>query len=372
MFTSMSYSKLPSSQRGLSLVELMISLTIGLILLAGITSLIVKQSATRDELEKSSRQIENGRYATQLLRDDIQHAGFLGPYLPQSGVPATADPCELTLAGLQNAMTLPIQGVDVAPGSVLTGAQVLASNTCGTYIPSANYKTGTDILVVRRANTSVTPMATATANAGGLVYLQATPSSFVLGKGSDTSVFTLTSGSTATPVTAALRSYIVNIYFVSPCSVMANGATCTSSDDNGTPIPTLKRLELGALNNTTTWSVTPLVEGIENMQIDYGIDSDSDGYPNTYTTSPANTTDWSNVMAIRVNILARNNTPSMGYTDTKTYCLSGSPPFTASGSSTSCNTGGTMLFGPMNDAYKRHLFSEMIRAVNPSGRRAQH
>jgi len=367
----MTYSKQLTFQRGLSLVELMISLTIGLILMAGITTLIVKQSGTRDELEKSSRQIENGRYATQLLRDDVQHAGFFGPYQPQSGVPATADPCELTLTGLQNAMTVPIQGVDVVPGSALTGTQVLSANTCGSYIASANYKAGTDILVVRRANTSVTPMATATANAGGLVYLQATPSSFVLGKGGDTSVFTLTSGNAAAPVTAALRSYIVNIYYISPCSVMANGATCTASDDNGSPMPTLKRLELGAATSTTTWSVTPLVEGIENMQIDYGVDSDSDGYPNTYTTSPATTTDWSNVMAVRVNILARNSTASMGYTDTKTYCLSGSPPFTSSGTSTSCNTGGTMLLGPMNDAYKRHLFSEVIRAVNPSGRRAQ-
>ena len=62
-------------QLGLTLLELMISLTIGLFLVAGISTLIARQSSTRAELDKSARQIENGRYAMTLLQDDIQHAG---------------------------------------------------------------------------------------------------------------------------------------------------------------------------------------------------------------------------------------------------------------------------------------------------------
>ena len=44
-------------QAGLSLVELMISIVIGLLLLAGISSLIAAQGSARGELEKAARQI---------------------------------------------------------------------------------------------------------------------------------------------------------------------------------------------------------------------------------------------------------------------------------------------------------------------------
>src|SRR5512135_2613642 len=132
-----------NNQDGLSLVELMIALTIGLILLLGITTLIVMQSNSRNELEKSSRQIENGRYASQILHDDIQHAGFYGIYRPITPViPATLpDPCDATAAGLSAAMALPIQGYDSPAAPPIT---CLLGN---------NYKPGTDILVIRRAST---------------------------------------------------------------------------------------------------------------------------------------------------------------------------------------------------------------------------
>ena len=66
------------TQAGLSLVELMISIAIGLALMAGITMLISQQSTASSELNKASRQIENGRYASQVLRDDIELAGYYG------------------------------------------------------------------------------------------------------------------------------------------------------------------------------------------------------------------------------------------------------------------------------------------------------
>src|SRR5678809_1005243 len=79
---------------------------------------------------------------------------------------------------------------------------------------------------------------------------------------------------------APIRKYHVHIYFVAPCSVPTGGGTvCTgSSDDNGRPIPTLKRIELAS---NGTMNVISLVEGIENLQVDYGIDGDKDGVPDT-------------------------------------------------------------------------------------------
>ena len=150
-------------QRGLSLIELMISIAIGLILLAGVTSLIVQQSSARTELDKASRQIENGRYATQILRDAIEHAGYYGEFSSLPATPATLpDPCSTAIAGLDSGLPLHVQGYD-SPTSVPAPL-----SAC---LPDANHLPGTDILVIRRADTQATAVASAVANQ---VYLQTT------------------------------------------------------------------------------------------------------------------------------------------------------------------------------------------------------
>jgi type IV pilus assembly protein PilW len=347
-------------ERGLSLVELMIAITLGLVLVAGVTTLISQQSGTSRELNNTSRQIENGRYAIQVLRDDVELAGYYGAYynialdFPVAGASTTLpDPCATSVADLDAALPVAIQGYD-SPTTVPT-----ALAAC---LPDANHVPGTDILVIRRTDTVAIPKASAVA---GGVYIQAgldTSKVFKrqVGSGSDTSVFTLKK---MDETAADLHSLVVNIYYVSPCNKPASGTTCSgTSDDNGKPIPTLKRLALGVSAGNAAFINTPLVEGIQNVQLDYGIDKDNDGAPDYYTTgtyaqdgtTALVATDWWNVMTVRANILSRNPDASAGHADDKTYSL-----------------GLEGNVGPFNDLYKRHVFSETIRAVNPSGRRAQ-
>ncbi|MBB5199568.1 PilW family protein [Glaciimonas immobilis] len=325
----------------------MISITIGLLLLAGITTLIAQQSSARAEIDKSGRQIENGRYALTLLQDDIQHAGFYGQYSGAiTTLAALPDPCATDLATIDASLAMPLQGYD-APTTVPAPL-----SAC---LLDANHIAGTDILVVRRleATDTLTTIAGAVA---GQVYVQTTPDGKVTGSGSDTTVFTLTQKDATTA--AELRKYVEHIYFLSPCNVYATGATsCTSAADGGSPVPTLKRLEITSTAGTTAFTTTPLVDGIQNMQFDYGIDSallgpTDTGTPNfPFVTAPG-ITDWPNVMAVQVNLLARNVDPSVGYIDTKTY-----------------NLGVAGTVGPFSDAYKRHAYTAAVRAVNPSGRR---
>lgn len=341
------------NQHGLSLVELMISITIGMILLLGITALIVQQSSTRDELDKSSRQIENGRYATQLLHDDIQLAGYYGTYSPPFSTVYTApDPCAQWNQGWSpTTVAMPIYGYPAAAAAPVACLD--------------NYLPQTSVLVIRRVDT--TPVA-ATSPVAGVTYLQTSSCSnettpFVLG----TNGFTLHNKDcvTAPPGTlAVLNRYIVRIYYVSSCNVCGTDTT-----------PTLKVVENGGPANGGT--LTPLVEGIENMRLDYGVDTldavtnTYDGYPDNYCMDPdvsatcatpiavplAAPANWANVMAISVNILARNTECTLGQTDIKQYSMG------RIGNITPVNT-------CTNGAYKRHVFSELIRAVNPSARRA--
>ena len=92
------------SQAGLSLVELMVALTIGLLILSGLTLVFVNSSEANRELQKTAQQVENGRYAADILAQDLKHAGFYGHF--HEGLPAPAalpDPCDVTTAKLYEA-----------------------------------------------------------------------------------------------------------------------------------------------------------------------------------------------------------------------------------------------------------------------------
>ena len=357
-------------------MEWMVSITIGLILLVGLTALIAQQSSTQAELEKSSRQIENGRYAMQLLNEDAQMAGYYGEFsnVASLTVPgALPDPCAVVVANIDAAMVFPVQGYD----SPATTSGLLSC------IDPLNHVDGTDILVVRSVETDTLTIASAASAAGGQVYLQSglTPSvglfEKAMGTGASTSGFTLLTqakpaiaaapGIPAAPAIPAgpapLRKFQVHIYFVSPCSVMSNESTCSTSDDDGKPIPTLKRMELFASGNTTSMRTTALVEGIENMQIDYGIDSiGNDGSPDgQLLATPAAVADWANVVALRVHLLTRNSEASAGYVDPKTYEMG----YDSAGNVQIVTPAAAVL------PYKRRLFSQLIRVVNPSSRRDQ-
>jgi type IV pilus assembly protein PilW len=164
-----------------------------------------------------------------------------------------------------------------------------------------------------------------------------------------------------------VRPYHVEIYFISTCSqpTGANGV-CKSTDDQGSPVPTLKRVELhpegcpsGVLVPATSWCLVPLVEGIENLQIEYGIDNKGCGSPATYTALPVSTDQWRTVVAIRLHVLARNVNSTPGFSDTKTYQLGQK----SDGSDYNFTPGASVL------TYKRHAYSELVRLTNVSQRK---
>ena len=334
-------------QTGLTLVELMVAITIGLILVAGIATLIAQQSSTRAELDKSNRQIENGRYALSLLKDDIEHAGFYGQYggalTPLTALP---DPCATTPVAIDAALAMPLQGYD-APATVPTPL-----SAC---LPNANHIAGTDILVVRRLEADDT-LPTLSTLVAGQIYVQTTPDAKVTALGPDPTsptaptVYVLKQKDGTTP--AELRKFVEHIYFLSPCNIYASGSTtCTAAADGGTPVPTLKRLEMTVISGAIGFTTVPLVDGIQNLQFDYGIDAVGDGTPGAPVTAPG-VADWPNVMAVQVDLLARNVDPSPGYSDSKTYSM---------------GVSGTV--GPFADAYKRHAYNADVRAINLSSRR---
>ena len=355
------------AQQGLSLLELMISLTIGLGLLAGLTTVFVNSSRSHSELARASQQIENGRFAVQTLQDDIWHAGFYGRHIAYATNPPIAlpEPCSTNVdpgtaipTPLQNAIVFAVQGYN-------DPATVPADLGC---LSASDFVAGNDILVVRRADSRITPLASLAANT---FYLQSVAEAYnpmtnaemkpIIAKGNPSTAFGQFSPTNGE--LGEIRRYHVHIYFVAPCSAPAGGGTsCTgASDDGGRPIPTLKRLELAS---DGTFQIVPLVEGIERFQIEYGIDTPltglpsgspyaGDGMPDSYIAAPT-PAQFTQVVAVRLYVLARTNEPSTGYVDTKTYDLGLHGNYEPN-------------LVPSDRPYKRHLFTTVVRLQNVAG-----
>lgn len=68
-----------SQQQGLSIVEFMIAITLGLLLLVGITQIFLANKTTFNTTDSMSRLEENGRFAMELLAKHIRMAGYADP-----------------------------------------------------------------------------------------------------------------------------------------------------------------------------------------------------------------------------------------------------------------------------------------------------
>lgn len=332
--------------RGFTLVELMVALAIGLLMSFGLIRVFASSSDSYRALALASQQIENGRYAIQVISEDLRHAGFYGEYafVPAAGA-ALPDPCEIaSTVNLRAALPFYVQAYNDVGASPIG---------C---LDTANIQPGTDILVVRRANTLVTAFAALEAND---VYLQGTADSSdaanpVMAFGSQTADFALTQKDAVT--LADIRKFRVLIYFVSPCGQPVGGdaAPCTAAADGGRPIPTLKRLSLGVNSaGNRLMRIESLAEGIEDLQIDFGLDVTGDGLPDAAFVDAAAIAapSWSDVMAAQLFVLARTQDPTDQVIDAKSYNM---------------GTAGAKTPG---GAFRRHLFTSQVRLVNPAGRR---
>ena len=167
---------------------------------------------------------------------------------------------------------------------------------------------------------------------------------------------------------AGLREYIVRIYYIEVDPVLPVPVLPALPQF----VPVLKRLDFNATANA--WVVTPLVEGIEEFQIEYGIDTDSDGVPDVYNANPTTYvcggctagSNWANTVTARVHLIARNIESSARYTDSKTYTLGRD----AAGLAVSRPPPHPVDVQPgVVNGYRRHAYSQLIRLVNPSDRR---
>lgn len=312
----------PSRLAGVSLVELLVALSIGTFLIGGALSVYIKSRETYLLNETLARMQENASFALKQLEPDIQLAGYWGAHADVGSV-----------EGRANGST-PVLGVIVSNDCDATNNW--AVDTTNYLIGSDDdrpdwdclgaFQANTDTLTVRRASGS--PV---TALVSGPVYIRssANPRS---------RLFTGTASPTGFPPEAQNFLLHSRAYYVRPYSMTIGG-------DNDT-IPSLRRLDLSTVGTTPTVVDREVVQGVENMQIQLGIDSDGDRAVDAYVNSDNPLVATSKVMSVRVWLLIRADSPEVGYVDDIEYTL------------------GNLVRSGTNDNFRRLLVTRTILLRN--------
>lgn len=382
------------AQEGISLVELMVSIAVGLLIVAAMIAIFINTNRTNSEMAKANSQIENGRFAIQLLENEIVHAGFWGTYVPKfDDLTQTTAPTDTPNAVPDPCLTFNTTNWTTTHKNNLVGipTQTYEGSTFGT-CSLANKKSNTDVLIARHADTCLPDAANCEADTLGKLYFQAGrcgSESYVLDCESSSvtgcsTASTLTLHSRDCTTTAEKRKYISTLYYIRDYAIVT-----------GDGIPTLVRSQFDLSGTTLAHqSVQPLIEGIEGFRVELGIDNVSDSGASvdysaavnwanpsnltsptnrgdgvadtfirctTHDTAPCIAANLANTVAVKIFLLSRSKETSPGYSSNKTYCL-GTP-----NSDGTCPT--AVKLGPYSDSYKRHVFTTTIRLNNVSGRR---
>lgn len=328
---------LPRRQRGMTLVELMVGLTLGLIVAAALLTLFANASAQGQNLNRASVQVEVGRYVSELLTEDLRLAGFYGEVPSFGAVYTVPNPC------LADANPVAAPNWKSAPFTLPNPVQGYGAAAVPDCVTDNSHRAGTDAIAMRRVASDTTAQAAAV---NGQYYVQYSfcdtdPAAIKLVFSKATVDFTLKNRACTAP--NHLRAYVSRIYFVSRCNRCGEG---------GDSMPTLKRLDLVGENVVTT----ALAEGVEHLRLEYGFDNDGNGSADEYLTAEAAAAavpakNWSTVMSIKAHFITRSQGKAVG-----------------SGLATeqTFDLGGTGQVVIPADGYTRRAYTTVVRLINPS------
>jgi type IV pilus assembly protein PilW len=317
--------------RGFGIVELMVAVAISLLLLTGVVSIFVSSKSSYETNERVSRIQENGRVALDSIMTDLRASGFVG---------CARQPTYLSTS-LNNATTLQWNFL----AGPVTGFQATGVNTWSPAmdpnIPSP--LSGSDVLMVR------------------VPVRERVALPLTADLGSPTNSLQVAAGSTngiqTGDIALAYSCEAISVFQVSDyaagtgvISHVANASGQVPGNANATvnysyrravthvvPIETVAYFiapsarvgdasDPAPAGTTSLWrqrglsAAQELVEGIEQIQVLYGVDTNGDVIVDEYRTAN-NITDWNDVISVSVALLARAIDEHGPDTDRRSYNL---------------------------------------------------
>lgn len=270
-------------QRGVGLIELMVAMTLGLFLVAGVYTMYLGSKRTWQVTDANSRIQETGRFVIDTLGHDVRMAGFWG--------------CVGNVGEVFNHLN-PDPGYIQFAQTAISGTDDAGLNGSDTLTVAGAYGDG-QWVETPEMNTEAAALHTKPYNGmaqGDLV---------VVTDCIDADIFQITNanphvpgtldhgtGSSVSPGNAVKD--LSKIYTVGPSQVYKIDQFTYSIGTGASGEPSLFRndQELG--------------ESVENLQVSYGIDTDQNHSAERYVDADA-VTDWSQVVSVRVSLLIRSS-----------------------------------------------------------------
>jgi len=316
---------------GFSLVELMVALGLSLLLLAGVVAIFSSSRVAYESTDQLSRVQETGRFALDQLSRHIRSAGFTGCSRQPTAIASALNAD--TNATLEYGFfgSPPVMGYDTAGSG--TWSPALHPNIAA-LTPSED----SDVLVVRGARLDVIPMQVDEDMVGSDgITLDPTGELIVKSAGSVNGI---------DPDGNVLMAYScegVSFFFANAAGtslIRPVSGTIPGNTTNSTSYPFLKAAEVVPVETVvyyidsasapapatmnSLWrkvgegAAEELVQGVERMQIEYGVDLEGDRVVDDYR--PASTVgNWDRVLSVRIAMLVSAVQEYGNDRDTRTY-----------------------------------------------------
>jgi type IV pilus assembly protein PilW len=309
------------TETGLTLIEMLVALVIALSVMAGAIQIFVQSKSNfLAERELAGLQ-ENARFVFKLFQDEVHMAGFNScggsAQNVANSIKGATTSWELNGTGLQGyeheagLADFPVQiRADVAP---ITDSIVIRRTESPGYLVIRHLPATSRFDLNKKHD--IAPgdiVAVATPDCQQLGYFQAVSAAnkYVTHTADNTVVpgnctadlagtFFCGSGiatSKSYPPGSILMKLISHAYYVGPSEVQND-------------MPALFRERLGVVTKkATTWS-EELIQGVENMQVQYGIDLDGNDAADIYINANDGRIDWKKITSVQLSLRLRSLLP---------------------------------------------------------------
>ncbi|TRX54578.1 PilW family protein [Thalassomonas sp. M1454] len=283
------YSVDKTNLAGFTLIEVMISLALGLFMLTmGMQSLLLINKSFV-VVKQSAHMQENARFSFNFLSTDINHSSYWAGLLAFSEINGSlnlSDELNQTCVEAGNSW-----------GAQLKQSIFAVNNSSGDYtcVTNDDYLRG-DILTLRYIEPTPT---TIIDNEQLYIKSNGNEHKAFLGKDQNLVINSL-------PIAAKPHQVISHSYFIGDSNRRCNNQV----------IP--------ALHWQTLVNGRPqkeeLLSGVENLQVQFGIDEDQNSAPDKYVNADQ-VSNWRNIKSVKVDLLVRSRCPDFSHLDKTTYYL---------------------------------------------------
>jgi type IV pilus assembly protein PilW len=310
----MTHRSLKSREKGLTLIELLVAMTLGLLLIGGAIGFFLSTKQANLTLDALSRNQESGRFAMSLLTQNIRLAGYAGCSNLQDITPNVI------------AMPTPTHGFDL--NSTIIGFDNASANVAD-HAPTG-WLEGTDFLVISHVDDCAADLTAKLGSLNGEIVI-----------------------SSANNCDFAVNDYLLitdcetaDLFRATAVSVLTSESkeeidhACTETDPRNTTANLSRQYRqnstvmkfyqstyfIGKNTNKNpalykkdhTGSAVELVDNVADMQIRYGTDTNADGIVDTYQNAN-DISDWGRVLSVELSLLIRSDDHALGQPQTVTF-----------------------------------------------------